>query len=353
MDWGLRSKLSLSAASLLSFALFIELGARATTGNWSHSFLLQKLELMDSSYPVAYDRDLGWIPRAGSSGRDNIWHTQVTIGAEGLRSNGGPRERLRGAPILAVGDSFTFGDEVSDSETWPAYLEQILGQPVLNAGVFGYGVDQTVLRANQLVPRLRPEWVVLAFITDDIGRCELSMRRAYKPYYRIRDGALVLENEPVPPPPPAEMDGFRRLSGYSWLAHVVMSSLAPTYWYKGRVNTVLTGEKGDDIVALLLPQFAAEMAQQGVALLVVVQSRAQPPVVDQERVAELFRTLQRSPAVLLDLHPVLGGLRDADPAKFESLFHTRGHMSAAGNRFVAEQVAAALQNARTHGSHAG
>ena len=63
--------------------------------------------------------------------------------------------------ILAVGDSCTYGDEVSDNETWPAYLEAEMGTRVWNAGVFGYGLDQAVLRAEVLLPKLKPDILIV------------------------------------------------------------------------------------------------------------------------------------------------------------------------------------------------
>ena len=78
--------------------------------------------------------------------------TQVTILTDGTRSNGPvSRGLVDHPPILAVGNSFTFGDEVSDDATWPAQLEAETRRRVVNAGVFGYGLDQTILRAEQLV----------------------------------------------------------------------------------------------------------------------------------------------------------------------------------------------------------
>jgi hypothetical protein len=89
---------------------------------------------------------------------------------------------------LAVGDSYTFGDHVSDHETWPAHLERLLQRPVLNGGVFGYGVDQIILRTEELLPRLRPQVVVVSIIPADVTRTEYSKNFSWKPYYDIRDG---------------------------------------------------------------------------------------------------------------------------------------------------------------------
>ena len=72
-----------------------------------------------------------------------------------------PKDKLR---ILILGDSFTFGDEVSDNETWPAVLEKIANKKVVNGGVFGYGIDQSFLRMKVLVAKYNPDIVIFSFI---------------------------------------------------------------------------------------------------------------------------------------------------------------------------------------------
>ena len=49
--------------------------------------------------------------------------------------------------ILAVGDSFTFGDQVSDQSTWPSCLERELKIKTDNAGYGGYSAGQSVRKA--------------------------------------------------------------------------------------------------------------------------------------------------------------------------------------------------------------
>jgi len=50
-------------------------------------------------------------------GRSTAWGKVVTIRPDGTRSNG--TTNVAGAPIVAVGGSFTFGDEVDDRDTCP------------------------------------------------------------------------------------------------------------------------------------------------------------------------------------------------------------------------------------------
>ncbi len=68
---------------------------------------------------------------------------------------------LQKEAILVVGDSFGLGSDVIDAETWPAYLERMVGTQVINAAVGGYALDQIVLRAEDLVPLLRPRMLLV------------------------------------------------------------------------------------------------------------------------------------------------------------------------------------------------
>ncbi len=128
-----------------------------------------------------------------------------------------------GPPVLVAGSSFALGEEVRDSESWPAYLQQAIGRRVLNAGVSGYSLDQSVLRVEKLVPRFAPLMIVVSFTPDDVRRTELSMAWSRdKPWFAIHDGQLELHGVPVPPPG-AEMPlpAVARLLGWSRLADVI------------------------------------------------------------------------------------------------------------------------------------
>ena len=108
------------------------------------NFIYDRISLLRSGYPGQFDAELGYIPQPGYSGIANVWGTHVTIDEQGIRSNGQQPPDIGGAPsILALGDSFVFGDQVSNAESWPAQLEAKLRRRVINAGVFGYGLDQS------------------------------------------------------------------------------------------------------------------------------------------------------------------------------------------------------------------
>lgn len=139
---------------------------------------------VDAEAPLQlrYDSGLGYEPRAGASGI--LKGETLSYSADGFRNHNLDRPTATGPLILALGDSDTEGYAVSDDETWPAHLERDTGRRVLNAGVRSYGLDQIVLRAERLAPRVKPHTMVLAFIESDIGRTALSARELrFKPYF--------------------------------------------------------------------------------------------------------------------------------------------------------------------------
>jgi lysophospholipase L1-like esterase len=310
------------------------------------STLQQGDELFRAAYPVRHDAMLGWTPRPTSSSRRNVWGTVVTIGPDGLRSNGGPPPAGPGGLVLAVGDSFTFGDQVSDSETWPALLEQRSGLQVLNAGVFGYGLDQTVLRLERLLATHRPSVVVLGLIPHDIYRCQLSrLMGAAKPYFAMDpQGRLVLRNVPVPPPASTGPGRLRLVLSRSRLVGAVMMRVAPSYWLRGTEAAQVEHRDGLHVACGLLSRAEALTAAAGARLVVLVQYTRQELDEDPGQIAYLRRCVDEPPARLVDLRPELLALADSDPELLESLFD--GHMTAAGNRLVAARLAGVLAEIR-------
>src|SRR5688572_24754504 len=103
--------------------------------------------------------------------------------------------------ILVVGDSFTFGEDVGDDETYTHHLQALLpGTEVINLGVHGYGHDQMLIYLREEGVRYRPDVVILGFLTGDMERNVLSFRDYAKPRFVLDGGKLALRNSPVPPP---------------------------------------------------------------------------------------------------------------------------------------------------------
>lgn len=103
--------------------------------------------------------------------------------------------------IALLGDSFAFGEEVGDEETFARGIERIdPAIEVLNLGVHGYGHDQMLLTLREELPLDHPDVVLLAYVTDDSLRNLLTFRDYAKPRFHLRDGRLELAGTPVPAP---------------------------------------------------------------------------------------------------------------------------------------------------------
>lgn len=329
---------------LLCLCLLGEVGARVLRAMqkggsfWVANHRVARLDRVRAAYPVAHDALLGYVPKPSAKGRENRWHTQVSIDAAGLRENGAPHP-VASRGVLAVGDSFTFGDQVSDADTWPAALERTLGEPVWNGGVFGYSFAQTVLRAERLLPTLPADRLVVSFIADDLRRCEFSTRYGDTCWFAIENGALVLHGVPVP-------ERAERRSDEPWLQHLLGHSAlldwlcwnALPVWWVGDQREVRVHEKGTGarIAELLLERLASTCRQRSVRLLLVLQGYevgadadavlafAREHGIDQ---LDLVRAFQRDAA--------------QDRSMYERCFD--GHMTAAGNAWVAAQLARHLR----------
>jgi len=331
------TNLALIIASFMFAFLLAEGAARLRHRQFAfENFVAEKRSLIESAYPTAYDEYLGWVPKAGTDGTANLWHTQVTVLENGLRSNG--EEPVGKGLILTVGDSFTFGDQVSDNDTWPAVLAHTLGRPVLNGGVFGYGIDQIWLRADQLMKVYHPAVLVFSFIPDDIERCELSMRSGVsKPYYRPVGDDLVLENVPVPRPFHLTAHGrLQRIVGYSYLVHRVMMRFAPDFWLRGSGGQNLRAHAaGVEVACRLLGRLGERAAQYGVERVVVLVQYEEDISADEvAKVERVLSCVDTTRVSIVDLRGPLEEVRQA--GRLGELFN--GHMTPVGNRWVAQRL---------------
>lgn len=176
-------------------------GSHGLTEKWFRGELTGKAKKIDRFDPL-----LGWTLQENLRGvmlgsRKKAW--EVNSNSRGQR--GTKEYSLERDPsverIVAVGDSFTFGECVDDPEAFTAQLEAMSPRrEVLNLGVHGYGHDQQLLRLRTEGKRFRPDIVLLGFFRSDIGRNGLFFRDYAKPYFRKQDEDWVLSNVPVSSP---------------------------------------------------------------------------------------------------------------------------------------------------------
>ena len=339
----LRRRLLFAFVPLLALLLVAELAIRIVRAPFYFgSFRLLRTDLMRRNYPAERHPVLGYVPRAGFASRDNHWGTQVSIDADGMRNNGTGAPPAGDKVLAAVGDSFTFGDQVDDDASWPAQLEVALGQPVKNGGVFGYSLTQAVLRAEAMLERFDVSTLVVSFIPDDLTRCEYEKRYTPVPWFDLQGEELVLRNVPIPDTGPADSSkAWKDLLGYSALVDGVLAATCRAWWFENekQVPVPHLQGKGALIGRKLVERIDAICRARGVRLLLLLQGDK-----PNDAALEVLRHASARGVQTLDLASSFADASKADPTLQSRYF--AGHMTRAGNHWVAEQVAAALRAPR-------
>lgn len=149
-------------------------------------------------------------------GWDNWYSTEF-----GERRRGGDYDTSR---ISAFGDSHVRCDDVNDKETWEEYLAALLGENVYNFGTGGYGTDQAYLKFLEVFPKVRTPVVILGLATENISRIVNVYRPFYyertgvwltKPRFVLKQDRLVLLPNPVRTP-----EEIQRLRSASFLRQI-------------------------------------------------------------------------------------------------------------------------------------
>jgi hypothetical protein len=344
---------------LVGLLLALELGYRAVKlaascarGSCDGSYLV-----FGSKFRANIDVDLsredavlGHVPNDGTHTLDaaDVHPIQVTI-REGLRAHGASASLSGAGLTLAIGDSFTFGDEVADEQTWPACLERNLNERVLNGGVFGYGAAQAVLRAHQLATQYRFERIIWSILVEhDFERDTLVARSSTPRPAVVDDGratrytTLAESQQIFERTISTGIAKYAALFGYSYISKLLWSRMSPHLLpagtsYDGRWNVAHPdAAPSPELMRFTFAQFAALPAPEKYVLLQYPQASVK--TLSARAVAEL-ETIRRLSAehqlALIDTLPALRASPD-----LSSLY--QGHHTAAGNRLVCEVIRGSL-----------
>jgi hypothetical protein len=243
------------------------------SSNCDYSRLLAfKVRNIPESWSIGlsqYDKQLGYVPHANFSSIVDApgygWNSvSVNIDERSFRKN----DLLISAvtpKVLAVGDSFTFGDQVSDFDTWPACLQKKFGQGVVNAGVFGYGAAQALKRAKyELLTNSYDLLIFSILVAEDFDRDRLDYRNGFPRPAVIKDNGVITW-APVPDVNrsgskflPASRSKFAFFYQNSILIAGIWDRAFPTYDWSGNnlysVHPKAAGE--EEIIEWTLTEFS-------------------------------------------------------------------------------------------------
>jgi hypothetical protein len=323
--------------------LALEIAARLWFGqpvltlrDWraAHVYLLQ-------TGGAAYDPLLGWTQQSNFAGGG------FNTLDYGIRRNAAGDRLVQGA-ILAVGDSYTAGSEVVDEDTWPAQLEKLLRRRVINAGVGGYGVDQSVLNAERLLPILNPKVVIVGIYDEDVLRVRYKDFNAPKPYFVRENGQWIHRNNPVPTrSEPVAEPLYKTVLSRSLVAHM-LAQRRFYWWYGPRFQQV--SDTPVETSCHMLRRLQDQLAPRGITSVAVFQysgwayARRRPRPDYMQAVARCARDLGYE---VVDEFDHVAALAQTSLEPLKQLYvmspeGNHGHMSAKGNALIAGLLAERL-----------
>jgi len=260
--------------------------------------------------------------------------------------------------VVALGDSFTFGVEVSDEETWPSHLQALSQLSVVNAGVSQYGLDQSVIRLKKTLETHQPKTVILSVIRESILRTQrkkqiLSGAGEWidRPYFLNKKGKLELQKLPIPPNDERmPLTGVRQWLGRSHMADWLLSRMSFNWWYGMNWGITippkfLTGEDPTNISCLLLEYFVELSKEHHFQPVVLGQYYWQDPYKKLESeplTQEVLQCARKLGILTIDLEDKLRELAKKSPEEYNTLYFPFAHMTNRGNWWVAHEISKVL-----------
>ena len=258
-------------------------------------------------------------------------------GAE--RAPGKPAGVLR---IAAVGDSFTYGLDVEAPASLPARLEGVLAGherdvEVLNFGVPGSALEDTIVRVREFVPRWRPDVVLFFLYADDLEQ----------PLCRFKDpGDVVVRligghyEDVLARPGEVAALGFGILTWKSYILRLgALGYRIGSRWWVGG-GTAWTAEMADGLTRLT-------RASEAMGARLAVVALGDPSV--YRRSSALDTVMERERIPWLDARGWLFG----GPAERLPRIPGDTHLTAEGNRIAAARVAEWLEATDLVGARRG
>lgn len=289
-----------------------------------------------------YDPILGWRPNPNFQA-DGVFINALGQRGEKVIPYERTPDRLR---ILFIGDSYTYGAQVRDDETFSALLgsHYLPEAETINLGVSGYGTDQQILFYETEGIKYKPDIVVLGFFVHDISRNDGAFRYYAKPAFDLKDGELALaDTRIISPTDLLELyqTGQRKIRPQGFcISEALMKSIDQSSRSK-----VLESSHAWQVTSRLLERFRKRVLAEGAHPLLLIIPHSEFLREKGSR-SELISKLAKDRAEeigleYLDMGPILIEEREKDPSTplYDGHWTVRGHEVAAQALFkVIEQL---------------
>jgi lysophospholipase L1-like esterase len=262
--------------------------------------------------------------------------------------------------VVAMGGSTTYGANVSDNETWPVYLENLLGADyeVLNFGVIGHGTVEHINQAALILPEYKPDVLIIHAGLNDLRNMHVkNLAPDYSDYHApsLRGGMGFCSE--------GGAQNFASVRAAIWALKQAdlyprcdFDTLAPKeddspateeralYLYRRNLTTLVAVAKRQGLKPILVPQVLIREAQGGDKM------RWWVPFVDDEHIADVmseYNEIMREVAEAEGLyyaHEVLEQPWTKDD------FVDPSHLNAGGNQKFASVLQKAVRESRQAGA---
>jgi lysophospholipase L1-like esterase len=250
--------------------------------------------------------------------------------------------------ILVLGDSFTWGYGVEESERFSQVLEKSLNVEVINAGVSGYSTDQELLWYRSEGIKYDSDLVILELAGNDVGDNDHNLVSTvyYKPRFVLEDGQLILKGYPVPE---TSLQGkvIYFLSQRSALAYFLIqryfdllslhSKLKVQTDHANLADSGKNAEKEPFKLTIALLEEMRSIAESKKSKFLIVATDSWWNSTSSETYNDFIDTLRSKGFLVLDVESMQG----FDPEVM--LIPNDGHWNQAGHRFVAKKIEALIE----------
>jgi len=188
---------------LISFLIFLYLTNSVYMGHEAYKHLVAENKAVLKGIQYQSDNMLGFKPAP------NAREFQITTGDEisiaydknGFRiplSDALKVNEANKINLLFLGDSFTFGANCYAEETFPFLVAKETCLSYINAGVSSYGLAQMVILAEKLIPKYKPDYIIVQYSPWLVSRATSMFAPVHflhlpVPYFAEKNNSYVLE----------------------------------------------------------------------------------------------------------------------------------------------------------------
>ena len=287
-----------------------------------------------------FDPELGWSPIPSRRIYYPGWGT-ISSNSLGFRSAEIDKSKNQ---IIILGDSVAWGFRVSDTETFPYFLDNLSlesGYQVSNLAVSGYGIDQYYLFLKRHIDKFNKLKAVVLVVTTYNDLANTATNCCYgkrKPLFMKKDNDLILTNSSI------NKYCLRNLFSNSYFFGNPELEKKKVGKFLGLIagDKSLTQREGGEVAAHLFQKIYTLTLDHNAKFLVVLSPYKSDFIQKSEALKWLeyvFDTVKISDLSCIDYIETLKN----NQKELDSIYLDEGHYTKKGNLLLAETVYKYLQ----------